>query len=141
MFVTKLTEQISEVTLPNESQQQSNNQSSALAANTITRSIYGHINHLISQHEASPDRLEQIFRDLQLISREDRLNNRVAAAGVEEGVGGGGASAVAMPSTINEVNFQNAQDSVNVQATPGIVIKIGFCFIYNAYFFLNFRIG
>ena len=136
--MTKLTEQISVVTLPNESQQQSNNQSSALAANTITRSIYGHINHLISQHEASPDRLEQIFRDLQLISREDRLNNRAAAAGVGEGVGGG---AVAMPSTINEVNFQNAQDSVNVQATPGIVIKIGFCFIYNAYFFLNFRIG
>ena len=118
------------MTLPNESQQQSNNQSSALAANTITRSIYGHINHLISQHEASPDRLEQIFRDLQLISREDRLNNRASAAGVGEGVGGGSASAVAMSSTINEVNFQNAQDSANVQATPGIVIKIGFIYIF-----------
>ena len=40
---------------------------------SITRSIYGHINHLITQNEASPDKLEQLFRDLQLISREDTL--------------------------------------------------------------------
>ena len=76
----------------------SNSQQAATAAdhanpvvNSLSRSIYDQVSHLISQHEQRPDQLARIFEDLQALSRnslEVAVNDTSAQVVIPDGAAG-----------------------------------------------------